>query len=125
VPEEFLAEIKDIKDDHPLMFVGDMESYVLSVTLLEPDTKLVRLCLVIPDKPGAISRVADLLGRHNVNMVSLQSEVLVFYESMTLDIIADVSRSNVEDGRLRSLLEEVLALEKGRYFVDELEHIVL
>jgi hypothetical protein len=58
-------------------------------------------------------------------MVSLQSEVLVFYESMTLDIIADVSKSTVEEAKLRSSLEEVLALQKGRYFVDEIEHIVL
>ena len=125
VPAEFLVEVKEIKDGQPLMFVGDMDSYVLSVTLLDPDAKLVSLSLVIPDKPGAISRVADLLGRYNINVVSLQSEVLVFYESMTLDIIADVSRSTIDEAKLRSSLEEVLALEKGRYFVDELEHIVL
>ncbi len=125
VPQEFLDEIKGLKDGQPLMFVGDMESYVLSITFLEPEAKLVRLSLVIPDKPGAIARVADTLGKHNINMVSLQSEVLVFYESMTLDIIADVSKSTVEEGKLRSSLEEVLALQKGRYFVDEIENIVL
>ena len=58
-------------------------------------------------------------------MVSLESEVLVFYESMTLDIIADISGAGIEPERLRSALEEALTLEKGRYFVDVLEPITL
>jgi predicted amino acid-binding ACT domain protein len=125
VPEEFLAELKDVKDGAPLMMVGDMESYVLSITLLDPQAKLVRTTLVVPDKPGAIARVAEFMAQNHINMVSLESEVLVFYESMTLDIIADVSRCELETGNLRSSLEEVLAMEKGRYFVDELKYITL
>jgi predicted amino acid-binding ACT domain protein len=125
VPEEFLTELKDVKDGQPLMMVGDMDSYVLSITLMDAKAKLVRASLVIPDKPGAISRVADILAKHNVNIVSLQSEVLVFYESMTLDIIADVSRCDLDSEKLRSSIEEVLALEKGKYFVDDLQAIAL
>jgi len=125
VPEEFLAEVKEIRDGQPLMMVGDMDSYVLSITLMDQKAKLVRASLVIPDKPGAISRVAEILAKHSVNIVSLQSEVLVFYESMTLDIIADVSRCDLDVEKLRSSLEEVLALQKGKYFVDELQDITL
>jgi predicted amino acid-binding ACT domain protein len=125
VPEEFLTELKDVKDGQPLMMVGDMDSYVLSITLMDAKAKLVRASLVIPDKPGAISRVADILAKHNVNIVSLQSEVMVFYESMTLDIIADVSRCDLDPEKLRSALEEVLALQKGKYFVDDLQSITL
>lgn len=125
VPEEFLAELKDVKEGQPLMMVGDMDSYVLSITLMDATAKLVRASLVIPDKPGAISRVADILAKHNVNIVSLQSEVLVFYDSMTLDIIADVSKCDLDAEKLRSSLEEVLALQKGKYFVDDLQAITL
>lgn len=125
VPEEFLAELKDVKDGQPLMMVGDMDSYVLSITLMDAKAKLVRASLVIPDKPGAISRVADIMGKHNVNIVSLQSEVLVFYESMTLDIIADISKCDLDTEKLRTSLEEVLALQKGKYFVDDLQTITL
>lgn len=125
LPPEFLEEIDGIKDGQPLMMVGDMESYVLSVTLLDPQVKLVRATMVIPDKPGAIARVADIMQRHGVNMVSLESEVLVFYESMTLDIVADLSRAGIGPERLRAALEEALTMEKGRYFVDVLEPITL
>ncbi len=125
VPEEFLAELKEVKDGQPLMMVGDMDSYVLSITLMDAKAKLVRASLVIPDKPGAISRVADILAKHDVNIVSLQSEVLVFYESMTLDIIADVSKCDLDTEKLRSSLEDVLALQKGKYFVDDLQTIAL
>ena len=125
VPEEFLAELKDVKDGQPLMMVGDMDSYVLSITLMDAKAKLVRASLVIPDKPGAISRVADIMGKHNVNIVSLQSEVLVFYESMTLDIIADISKCDLDTEKLRTSLEEVLALQKGKFFVDDLQTITL
>jgi predicted amino acid-binding ACT domain protein len=125
VPAEFLAELKDVKDGQPLMMVGDMDSYVLSITLMDAKAKLVRASLVIPDKPGAISRVADILGKHSVNIVSLQSEVLVFYESMTLDIIADISKCDLDTEKLRSSLDDVLALQKGKYFVDDLQTISL
>ncbi len=125
VPEEFLAELKEVKDGQPLMMVGDMDSYVLSITLMDAKAKLVRASLVIPDKPGAISRVADILGKHNVNIVSLQSEVLVFYESMTLDIIADISQCDLDTEKLRASLDDVLALQKGKYFVDDLQAIAL
>ncbi|MDW5562029.1 MAG: hypothetical protein SA339_02295 [Methanomassiliicoccus sp.] len=125
VPKEFLDEVEGLKDGHPLMLVGDMESYVLSVTLLDPQAKLVRASLVIPDKPGAIARVAEVMQKNGVNMVSLESEVLVFYESMTLDIIADVSAAGISPEKLHSALEETLTMEKGRYFVDQLESIDL
>jgi predicted amino acid-binding ACT domain protein len=123
VPQEFLDEVEGLKDGQPLMMVGDMESYVLSVTLLEPQAKLVRASLVIPDKPGAIARVAEVMQKNGINMISLESEVLVFYESMTLDIIADVSAAGIDTEKLRSALEETLTMEKGRYFVDQLESI--
>ncbi len=123
VPQEFLDEVEGLKDGQPLMMVGDMESYVLSVTLLQPEVKLVRASLVIPDKPGAIARVAEVMQKNGVNMISLESEVLVFYESMTLDIVADVSAAGIGPEKLRSALEETLTMEKGRYFVDQLESI--
>ncbi|MBI0582800.1 MAG: hypothetical protein ISF22_01085 [Methanomassiliicoccus sp.] len=123
VPEEYMDEIEGIKDGQPLMMVGDMESYVLSITLLDPQVKLVRITMVIPDKPGAIARVAEVMHRNEVNMVSLESEVLVFYKSMTLDIVADISRAGIGPEKLRAALEETLTMEKDRYFVDQLETI--
>ena len=60
-----------------------------------------------------------------VNMVSLESEVLVFYESMTLDIVADISAAGIGPEMLKSALEETFTMEKGRYFVDQLESIDL
>lgn len=125
VPQEFLDEVDGLKDGQPLMMVGDMESYVLSVTLLDPGAKLVRASLVIPDKPGAIARVAEVMQKNGVNIVSLESEVLVFYESMTLDIIADVSAAGIGPEKLRSALDEAFTMEKGKYFVDQLESIDL
>jgi predicted amino acid-binding ACT domain protein len=125
VPQEYLDENKDVKDGQPLMMVGDLDSYVLSITLMDPKAKLVQTSLVIPDKPGAISRVAEILSKHDVNIVSLQSEVLVYYESMTLDIIADVSKCDLDPEKLRNSLEESLTMEKGKYFVDELKAITL
>jgi predicted amino acid-binding ACT domain protein len=125
VPQEFLDEVEGIADGQPLMMVGDMESYILSVTLLHPQTRLVRVSLVIPDKPGAIARVAEVMQRNGVNMVSLESEVLVFYESMTLDIVADISAAGIGPEKLKAALEETLTMEKGKYFVDQLESIDL
>lgn len=125
LPEEFLAELKDVKDGQPLMLVGDLDSFVLSMTMLDPSAKLVSASFVIPDKPGAINRVVEMLAKHNVNVVSLYTEVLVYYESMTLDIVVDVSKCDLALPDLRTSLEEVLSQQKGKYWVESLEPIGL
>lgn len=125
LPSEFLAELKDVKDGQPLMLVGDLDSYVLSITMMGPSAKLVSASFVIPDKPGAINRVVEMLAKHNVNIVSLYTEVLVYYESMTLDIVVDASRCDLAIPDLRSSLEGVLSQLKGRYGVESMEPIGL
>jgi hypothetical protein len=49
----------------------------------------------------------------------------VFYESMTLDIIADIGAAGTSPEKLRAALEETFTMEKGKYFVDQLESIDL
>ncbi|WP_019176240.1 hypothetical protein [Methanomassiliicoccus luminyensis] len=125
LPAEFLAELKDVKDGQPLMLVGDHDSYVLSVTVMDPAAKLASASFVIPDKPGAINRVVDMLAKHGANVVSLYTEVLVYYESMTLDIVVDVSKCDLPLPDLRTALEGVLSQQKGRYWVESMEPIGL
>jgi len=44
----------------------------------------------IPDCPGSIQQVVDHLAKENVNLISVFSKVKICYQTMALDITADL-----------------------------------
>ncbi len=125
IPEEFMAELGDVKDGQPFMMVGDLNSYVLSVTMLNPDVRLISAHMTVPDKPGAINQVAEAMARSNVNLLMLHTKVLNYYESMSLDIVADVSQCSVPMDELRARVEVALSSFKAHSEVGPFKPIVL
>ena len=125
IPKEFMSELGDVKDGQPFMMVGDMESYVLSITLLDPSLQLMSISLVVPDKPGAINQVAEALGRSSANIIMLHTKVLNYYESMSLEIVADVSQCTVSMDELRARIEVALSAFKTPSEVKQFRPIVL
>jgi predicted amino acid-binding ACT domain protein len=77
----------------------DPESWMLSITFLKKDTKLVNMRFGIPDCPGSIQQVVDHLAEENVNLISVFSKVKICYQTMTLDITGDLGacRHSVDD----------------------------
>jgi len=125
IPDEFVAELGEVKDGQPFMMVGDMDSFVLSVTLLDPSVRLMSLSMTVPDKPGAINRVADALARSGVNLVMLHTKVLNYYESMSLEIIADISQATVPMEEVRARVEVALSAFKAPSELRPFKPIVL
>lgn len=125
IPEEFMTELGDVVDGRPYMMVGDMNSYVLSITLLDPSVSLITTSMTIPDKPGAVSYIAEAMSRSNVNLLMLHTKVLNYYESMSLDIVADISQCEVTLDELRARLEVALSSFKSPSDVGPLKPIVI
>ena len=123
VPAEFLEALGRPKDGQPMMLVGDEDSYTLSISTLDPSTKLIGMSFVIPDRPGTINQVTEVLAKHDVNLLAVHTKVRVYYESMSMDIVADVSKSDLEIAALMAEVTELLSKLKGSYEVISFENI--
>ncbi|MDQ1371849.1 MAG: hypothetical protein QG582_764 [Candidatus Thermoplasmatota archaeon] len=98
------------KDSGPVMFVAEPESWILSVVFLNDDSHLHRVRIDLPDRPGAIHEVMKVLGDMSINVVSGWTNVLVYYEKMTSELVVDVRGSGKKAGEeLRAALKEKVA----------------
>lgn len=114
IPESYLEDIDNLQDYHPFMMVGDTDSWILSITFLKPETKLIEIGFIIPDRPGAIKTVTQRLADLNINLLTVYTKVLVYYEKMTLLVVADISRCPLEFNELKDELESFIeSLPKG------------
>ncbi|MDR0198117.1 MAG: ACT domain protein [Methanomassiliicoccaceae archaeon] len=91
-------------DGSTAMIIVDPSSWMLSITFFKKDTKLVRMTFSIPDCPGSIQQVVDHLANENANLISVFSKVKICYQTMTLDITADLGacRHSI-DGMMKEL----------------------
>ncbi len=82
------------KSSGPVMLVGEPDSWILSIVFLNDDARLMRLKFVIPDRPGAIYEVMKALGEESINVLAGYTNVLVYYEKMTCEVVVDVRASS-------------------------------
>jgi len=125
LPKDILEMIDDLQDGQPFMMVGDTDSWVLSVTFLKPETVLMEIGFVIPDRPGAINAVAQKLAGLNINLLTVYTRVLVYYEKMALIVVADVSRCPMGHEELREELERFMGSLRGSYRMESFSKIEL
>ncbi len=123
VPQEYLELFESVEENHPVMLVGDTDSWVLSITLLKPGIQLMEIDFTIPDRPGAIQQVTEYLAKYDINLLSVYTKVLSYYEKMTLDLIADVSSCPIGKDDLRKNIEEFLSDMRREYSLVALNDI--
>jgi predicted amino acid-binding ACT domain protein len=75
----------------------------------------VELDFIIPDKPGAVFEITKMLADQNINLLSVSTKVLVYYDTMSMNIVADVSNSGKDVEALRKTTEAQLASLKGKF----------
>lgn len=111
IPKDYLEHLEDVKDGTPVMMVGDVDSWVLSMSFLPKDCQLVEMSFEIPDKPGAIFKATEALAAQDINLLAVQSRVLVYGQRMVLDVVADLSHA----GDLEKASAAVLAALGGEF----------
>jgi len=107
------ADILNDIDGSTAMVVVDPESWMLSITFLKKDTKLVKMTFSIPDCPGSIQQVVDHLASENVNLISVFSKVKICYQTMTLDINADLGACKLSPEKMKKELLNALGKMNG------------
>jgi predicted amino acid-binding ACT domain protein len=125
VPEDYLRAIDNLAEGQPIMMVADQDSWILSITPLDPKSKLAELDFTIPDKPGAIYEVTRVLADQNINLLSVSTKVLVYYETMSMNIVADMSKYANDLEALRTTTEAHLAKMKGKFSLARIKAVEL
>lgn len=77
------------KNSSPILLVGEPDAWILSIAFLNDDAKLVRLSIELPDRPGALYDIMKTLGGESINILAGYTNVLVYYERMTCELIVD------------------------------------
>ncbi|HOE52919.1 MAG TPA: hypothetical protein PKO24_04730 [Methanomassiliicoccales archaeon] len=111
IPKDYLEQLEGVRDGTPVMMVGDVDSWVLSISFLPEDCHLAEFSFEIPDRPGSIYRTTDALATQGVNLLAVQSKVLVYGQRMTLDVVADLK----DAGELDKVVERTLMALGGEY----------
>jgi predicted amino acid-binding ACT domain protein len=109
---EYSDILKDVNGS-TAMIVIDPESWMLSITFLRKGTKLVNMAFSIPDCPGSIQQVVDHLAAENVNLISIFSKVKICYQTMTLDINADLGTCRLSVDEMEKELPKALDKMNG------------
>ncbi|MGE4274520.1 MAG: ACT domain protein [Candidatus Methanomethylophilaceae archaeon] len=105
------------------MVVAVPESWLLSITFLREETHLVGMRFSIPDSPGSIHRVTQALSDLDVNLVSVFTKVMVSYEKMAMEIVADSNGYERDSEQLKDEIEAMLVYLNGPYILEEFSEI--
>ncbi len=104
IPKDYLEQLGGVKEGTPVMMVGDVDSWVLSISFLPEGSRLGEVSLEIPDKPGAIYKTTEALAAQGLNLLAVQSRVLVYGQRMVLDLVADLQGAGDLDEVVSSVL---------------------
>jgi predicted amino acid-binding ACT domain protein/uncharacterized protein (DUF3820 family) len=111
------------KKDSPVMLIGDTASWVLSISFLDEKTKLWRMKFDIPDKPGSVYEISNAMANEGINILAGYTLVLVYYQKMLFEIVADTSKGKHGSGDFRKFLEEKTSALGKDYSVTSAEEI--
>ncbi len=94
------------KDSGPVMFIAEPDSWILSVVFLNDDVSLVRMKFDIPDRPGAVFEIMKTLGGLSINVITGYTNVLVYYEKMKCEVVADIRASGKDLNAIEAALKK-------------------
>ena len=87
------------------MLIGEPDAWILSIAFLDDDSKLMRLCIDLPDRPGALHEIMKVMGEESINVLAGYTNVLVYYERMTSELVVDARGAS---GKAKGDIVEVL-----------------
>ncbi|MCL1978937.1 MAG: ACT domain protein [Methanomassiliicoccaceae archaeon] len=110
------AEYGDILNDvdgTEVMIAVAPSSWLVSVVFFKPDTKLIKVNINIPDCPGSIDVALEPLAENRINIVSIFSKIVISYQMMSLEVVADMKNSGTSIDGLRKAFDEYLSKQNG------------
>ena len=112
----------DIDGKNALITI-DADSWIMSITIFKPDTRLVKVGITIPDCPGGITQMLGVIAGWNVNLISVFSKIKVCYQSMYLELFMDIGKSDMSaEDASRGDVKAQRGVRAGGVHRDELKH---
>ena len=87
----------------------------MSVVFFKPKTELVRIDLSVPDCIGSVGTALTMLADVKVNLISVFTKVMISYQNMYIEVVADISNSKYAFEDLESELKKYLSQLNGIY----------
>ena len=122
VADQYGDILKDI-DGSNVLITMDANAWILSITFFKKDTRLVKVGMEIPDCPGGITQALSVIAEWNVNLISVFSKIKICYETMYLELVMDIGKS---DKTFRELCDELpKAMDKlnGVFLIREITEL--
>ena len=120
------VEYGDILNDvegTEVMITVDPYSWLVSVVFFKEDTKLIMVNIDIPDFPGSIHVALEPLAKKKINLISIFSKVVICYQLMSLEVVADMKYSGMTPGELKEVLDSYLSEQNGIYKVVDIKSL--
>jgi predicted amino acid-binding ACT domain protein len=110
-------------DGKTVLITMDADSWVCSVTLFKEETRLLKVSMDIPDCPGSITQILSVIAQWNVNLISVFSKVKICYETMSLELVMDICKSDRSVSELKDLILEAFENLNGIYTLKEFSEL--
>ena len=110
-------------DGKNVLVTMDADSWILSLTFFKEGTRLVKLGMEIPDCPGGITQALSVIADWNVNLISVFSKIKICYETMYLELVMDIGKSDKSFEDIRDSLPVVMEKLNGIFTVKELTEL--
>lgn len=110
-------------DGNNVLITMDADSWILSITFFKPDTRLVKVGMEIPDCPGSITQALSVIADWNVNLISVFSKVKICYETMYLELVMDIGKSEKTFRQICDDMPSAMDRLNGVFLVKELTEL--
>ena len=102
-------------DGREVLISLDPSSWLVSVSFFRPDTKLIRIDMSVPDCIGSVGTALTMLADVQVNLISVFTKVMISYQAMGIEMVADIEDWEGSLDDLRKSLSDYLSKQNGVY----------
>jgi hypothetical protein len=120
---ELYGDILGDCDGRNVLLTMDADSWIMSITLFKPETRLVKVGMEIPDCPGGITQALNVIAGWNVNLISVFSKVKICYQTMYLELVMDIGKSGKSAEEIKDLLPKAMDSLNGVFSLVEFSEL--
>jgi AbrB family looped-hinge helix DNA binding protein len=91
MPSNLREAVKLAEGMYVMLLANLDEKEIRIVPFADPEAKLVEFCITFSDMPGALAKVANILAKQGVDLLSSESRTLRRGKSAEWVVVADVS----------------------------------
>lgn len=117
------GDILDDVDGQEVMITLDPGSWLVSVVFFKPGTDLVKININVPDCMGSIDTALKMLADAGINLISVFTKVMISYQTMDIEVVADMRESKVTVEQMRKKLPEYFSKLNGVYELKGIERL--